>query len=76
MAAREAARQPPPPPDEIRRQLNWRLAPPEEQFSLAQFYLIPTHCSQTAARALWAWWLNRMRHYYPNSRYIEIFGQK
>lgn len=76
MAEREAARLPPPAPDEIRRQLNWRLEPPEEPYSLAQFYLIPTNCSQAAGKAVWEWWVSRMRHYYPSLRQVEIFNQK
>ncbi len=76
MVAREAARLPPPPPDEIRRQLNWRLEPPDEQFSLTRFYLIPTNCTQAAGSALWEWWVGRLRQYYAGWRYFEIFNQK
>ena len=50
MAAREAERRPPPPPAEIRRQLNWRLAPSDEDRVLVQFCLIPSTYSQLAAR--------------------------
>lgn len=50
MAAREAERRPPPPPEEIRRQLNWRLAPSDEDRVLVQFCLIPSICGQLAAR--------------------------
>jgi hypothetical protein len=55
MAEREAARRPPPPPEEIRRQLNWRLAPPEDDYALVQFYLIPSTYSQLAARIALHW---------------------
>lgn len=55
MAAREAARRPPPAPEEIRRQLNWRLAPSDHDRALAQFYLIPSTYSQMAARIALDW---------------------
>ena len=50
MAAREAARRPPPPPEEIRRQLNWRLAPSDDERALVQFCLLPSSYGQLAAR--------------------------
>ena len=59
MAQREAARRPPPAPEEIRRQLNWRLAPPDEPDSLVQFYLIPTTCGHVVARVVLQWWVSR-----------------
>ena len=49
MAAREAERRPPPPPEEIRRQLNWRIAPSDEDRVLVQFCLIPSTYGQLAA---------------------------
>ena len=49
MAAREAERRPPP-PEEIRRQLNWRLAPSDHDRVLVQFCLIPSSYGQLAAR--------------------------
>ena len=58
MAGRGAARRPPPAPEEIRRQLGWRLAPPEaEAVQLSaqahiQFYLIPTIYGQLAAQIM------------------------
>jgi hypothetical protein len=55
MAAREAARRPPPAPEEIRRQLNWRLAPSDEDRMLVQFCLIPSTYSQLAARIAIDW---------------------
>ena len=57
MAAREHARRPPPPPEEIRRQLGWRIAPPDTETSRLQFYLIPTIYSQMAARIVVDWLL-------------------
>lgn len=57
MAGREAARRPPPPPEEIRRQLNWRLAPSDDDQALVQFYLIPSTYSQLAARIALTWLL-------------------
>lgn len=50
MAAREAERRPPPSPEEIRRQLNWRIAPSDEDRVLVQFCLIPSTFGQLAAR--------------------------
>lgn len=73
MMAREQARKPPPPPEEIRRQLGWRLeAPaehywgkaPAEQFSLVQFYLIPTHCGQVVVQVAVEWWFSRARQFW------------
>lgn len=55
MAAREAARRPPPAPEEIRRQLNWRLAPSDEDRILIQFCLIPSSYGQLAARITLDW---------------------
>ena len=55
MAAREAARRPPPAPEEIRRQLNWRLAPSDEDRMLVQFCLIPSTYSELAARIAIDW---------------------
>lgn len=61
MARREAARRPPPSPEEIRRQLGWRMAPPEDEQLRMQFYLIPTIYSQMACRMLVDWWLAAAR---------------
>lgn len=61
MAGREQARRPPPPPEEIRRQLGWRIAPPEVDPPRLQFYLIPTAYSQLAAHILVDWWLASAR---------------
>jgi hypothetical protein len=68
MAERERARKPPPPPDEIRRQLGWHIAPPDEQFSLVQFYLIPTNCGQALSQVVINWWLGRVRRLIPAGR--------
>jgi hypothetical protein len=57
MAAREAARRPPPPPEEIRRQLGWRIAHPDDERLRIQFYLIPTSYSRLAAQILVDWML-------------------
>lgn len=51
MMAREAAHRPPPPPAEIRRQLNWRLAPVAgNEHPLMRFYLLPSTCGQLTAQ--------------------------
>lgn len=55
MAARERACRPPPAPEEIRRQLGWRLERADDDLYLLQFYLIPTTCSQLAARLTLDW---------------------
>ena len=61
MAQRGRARRPPPAPEEIRRQLGWRIAPAEEPFSMAKFYLIPTTCGEVVAQAMLSWWVDRTR---------------
>ena len=55
MAARETERRPPPPPEEIRRLLNWRLTPSDEDRVLVHFCLIPSSYGQLAARIALDW---------------------
>lgn len=55
MARRESAHRPPPPPDEIRRQLNWRLTPADNDNVLLQFCLLPSAYSQLTAQVLLDW---------------------
>lgn len=55
MARRESAHRPPPPPAEIRRQLNWRLAPSDDQAALLQFCLLPSTYSQLTAQLVLDW---------------------
>jgi hypothetical protein len=55
MARRESAHRPPPPPAEIRRQLNWRLAPSDDDSVLLQFCLLPSAYSQLTAKVLFDW---------------------
>lgn len=55
MLAREGARRPPPAPEEIRRQLNWRLAPSDEDVVLVQFCLIPSAYGQLATQIALDW---------------------
>ena len=50
MAGRELAHRPPPAPEEIRRQLGWRMAPPEPDSPLLQLCLLPSTCSRLAAQ--------------------------
>jgi hypothetical protein len=61
MAAREAARRPPPSPEEIRRQLNWRLAPSDQDRALVQFCLIPSAYGQLATRIALDWLFTPVR---------------
>lgn len=51
MAHRERARRPPPAPEDIRRQLGWKLAPPEATCALIDMCLLPATLAQLAARA-------------------------
>jgi hypothetical protein len=55
MAGREAARRPPPAPEEIRRQLGWRIARPDEDRLRLQFYLIPTSYHQLLTQITVDW---------------------
>ncbi|RJG27760.1 hypothetical protein [Massilia cavernae] len=55
MAQRETARRPPPAPEEIRRQLNWRLDPPDPDQVLVRFYLIPSTYGQLATQIAIDW---------------------
>jgi hypothetical protein len=57
MIEREHARRPPPPPEEIRRQLGWRLAPPDLPCALLGMYLLPATFGQLAAQAALGWML-------------------
>ncbi len=56
-APRDAARRPPPTPEEIRRQLGWRIAHPDDERLRIQFYLIPTTYSRLATQILVDWLL-------------------
>jgi hypothetical protein len=55
MHRREAERLPPPAPAEIRRQLNWRLAPAERAPTAVQLYLLPTTLGQLSVQVLLDW---------------------
>lgn len=55
MARRESAHRPPPTPAEIRRQLNWRLAPSDDETVLLQFCLLPSTYSQLTAQIVLDW---------------------
>ena len=55
MARREAAHRPPPPPDEIRRQLNWRLTPADNDNALLRFCLLPATCAHLSVQVLLDW---------------------
>ena len=71
MAARESARRPPPPPEEIRRQLNWRLLPDDEERLRLQFYLIPTVYSQMATQIAYDWMLAPLRNPPGNLHFLS-----
>lgn len=51
MAAREHARRPPPAPQDIRRQLGWSLAPPDQQVALIRLCFLPATLGHAAAQA-------------------------
>ena len=55
MTRRESAHRPPPPPAEIRRQLNWRLTPSDDNSVLLQFCLLPSAYTQLTAQVLLDW---------------------
>jgi hypothetical protein len=52
MAKRERALRPPPAPEDIRRQLGWKLAPPEATYALINLCLLPAALGQIAAQAV------------------------
>lgn len=55
MARRESAHRPPPAPDEIRRELNWRLTPAEDDYAILQFCLLPSTYSHMTAQVVLDW---------------------
>jgi hypothetical protein len=55
MSRREAAHRPPPAPAEIRRQLDWRLVPDEDEHVLVRFCLLPSTCGQLTAQLFIDW---------------------
>jgi hypothetical protein len=55
MARRESALRPPPAPAEIRRELGWRMAPPDDQHPLVQFCQLPSTCSHLTAQLVVEW---------------------
>lgn len=56
MARRESALRPPPTPAEIRRELGWRIAAPEDQqHPLVQFCQLPSTCGQLTAQLVVEW---------------------
>jgi hypothetical protein len=61
MAARERACRPPPAPEEVRRQLGWRLAPPEPASPLVGLYMVPAHLGHCAAQLALDWCLAPLR---------------
>lgn len=61
MAARGRATRPPPAPEEVRRQLGWRLAPPEGDCPLAGLYMFPAAWGQCAAQLAIDWCLAPLR---------------
>jgi hypothetical protein len=74
MVSRGRAHRPPPSPEELRRQLGWKLAPPEPTYALIGLYLLPATLGQLAAQAILDWCLaplNRLRA--PNARGSDKF---
>jgi hypothetical protein len=61
MAKRERARRPPPAPEDIRRQLGWKLAPPETTCALISLCLLPATLGQLAAQAALDWCMAPLR---------------
>jgi hypothetical protein len=55
MNRREAAHRPPPAPAEIRRQLDWRLVPDEDEHVMVRICLLPSTCSQLTAQLIIDW---------------------
>jgi hypothetical protein len=51
MASRGRAHRPPPAPEDIRRQLGWKLGPPEPTLALLKLCLLPVTLGQLAAQA-------------------------
>jgi hypothetical protein len=61
MARRERARRPPPAPEDIRRQLGWKLGPPEPGFALINLCLLPATLGQIAAQTAFELLLSPLR---------------
>jgi hypothetical protein len=55
MARRESALRPPPAPAEIRRELGWRMTPPDDQHPLVQFCQLPSTCTHLTAQLVVEW---------------------
>jgi hypothetical protein len=61
MVSRGRAHRPPPTPEDIRRQLGWKLAPPEPTFALISLCLLPATLGQLAAQAALDFFLAPLR---------------
>jgi hypothetical protein len=61
MVSRGRAHRPPPTPEDIRRQLGWKLAPPEPTFALISLCLLPATLGQLAAQAAFDFFLAPLR---------------
>jgi hypothetical protein len=61
MASRGRAHRPPPTPEDIRRQLGWKLAPPQPTAALIGLCLLPATASQYFAQILLDWCLAPLR---------------
>jgi hypothetical protein len=57
MASRGHAHRPPPPPEEVRRLLNWHLAPAEPAGALFGLFMFPATFGACAARLAFVWGL-------------------
>jgi hypothetical protein len=67
MAARGHARRPPPSPADIRRQLGWKMAPPQPAAALISFYLLPATTGQLISQLMIDWCLMPLRPSAPGS---------
>jgi hypothetical protein len=66
MAARGHAHRPPPTPEDIRRQLGWRLGPPQPAAALLDLCLLPATASQCVAQMVFVWLLLPLRALVPD----------
>lgn len=61
MAARGHAHRPPPAPEEVRRQLGWRMTPPDPASALVGLCLLPATLGQIAVQTALDWCLTPLR---------------
>jgi hypothetical protein len=66
MAARGNASRPPPAPADIRRQLGWKLAPPQPTAALISLCLLPATTGQFISQLVLDWCLMPLRPLRPS----------